>query len=137
MLTAENLLSFSGKAHCTATSSKIRTAYTRFYVSKDSLRVDIAGKGRPVFYKDGNPNIFLDFNSSENKNEVTVNYGPGFGSTTFFVGDKESEIVDSILVWLIDTENAFLYSSHKRCETDCVIKCICGFHVKIDHKFIP
>lgn len=137
MLTAENLLSFSDKAHCTTTSSNIRAAYNRFSVSKNLLRVDIAGKTRPVFYKDGHRNIFLDFNSSEKKNEVTVNYGVGLGSSTFFVGDKESEIVDSILVWLIDTEHAYNYSSHKRCESECVIKCSCGFHFKVDHKFVP
>ena len=132
MLTAENLVSFRDKVNCTTTSQTIRDAYKRFFINQNKLQVIIAGKMRPVFYDDGR-NIFLNYNEDEKKNEVTINYGPGLGSSTFFVGEQEANVVDSIIVWLIDTDNAFLYSSHKRCEKECVIKCSCSFHPKVNH----
>jgi hypothetical protein len=69
----------------------------------------IAGKLRPVFYIDAQPNISLEFNKGQYKYVVTVNYGHTLGSSTFFVGASEAAIVDSILVWLIEPDNAHTY----------------------------
>jgi len=108
MLTAENYWFFEDGALNLA-SPEISLAYKRFCINKGQLQVMIAGKLRPVFYTNAQPNISLEFNRRENKHMVTVDYGPGLDSSTFFVGDNEAAVIDSILVWLIQPDNAHTY----------------------------
>jgi len=110
MLTVENLVSFREKALCAATSPGIREAYFRFSVFNGKLEVYIAGKLRPVFYKGWQRNIELDFDTTTNKWSVVIDYGPGLNSSTFFVGEKEADVIDCILVWLICPQDAHFSS---------------------------
>jgi len=108
MLTAENYWFFEDGALNLA-SPEISLAYKRFCINNGQLQVMIAGKLRPVFYTNAQPNISLEFNRRQNKHMVTVYYGPNLDSSTFFVGDNEAAVVDSILVWLIQPDNAHTY----------------------------
>jgi hypothetical protein len=107
MLTATNL-KFYKDLQMTIGMAK---AFARFSVVDGVLMVLIAKKFRPVIYdQGGHRNIFLNFDQEKNKYQVSINYAKGYDSSTFFVGDEEAKVIDSILVWLIDTDNANLYA---------------------------
>jgi len=108
MLTIENLISFKEYALCPASSQYIREAYSRFRIYRGRLEVFIAKKYRPVFYKDGRRNIDLEFDTTNKKWAVTINYDST--SLSFFVGEAEANIVDCILVWLICPQDAHFSS---------------------------